>query len=108
MSLNQIGINKTVREVHADKLDKIITEFLKTKNYTSQHFVKKGYDCIFEEGWKFTSYQLIFISPWAPDMENITTEDIEDLTTSEILNWMCMEGKINPGEYLINCGQYEY
>lgn len=91
---------KTIKEIDYYDLDNIITEFLKSKKYSDKNFDKNGYECIAENEWSNYQSHSFDIEPELPDEED--QKNIRYLGTGEILNWMCFDGIIEPGEYLVN------
>lgn len=93
-------------------LDSIITTFMLPKfNSRLKSNRKSDYD-----GWMYISrhvhewftvgsvyhFEVIARTPKSTE----TIDDLENLTTAEILNWMCAEELIESGDYLIKVIQY--
>jgi len=94
------GQEKTVIEVDVREVDTAITDFLRSKNYSDKnlYFHKYGYECIAENEWSNYQSHAFTVTPETPE----DPADIEGLSTGEILNWMCAEGLIKQGEYLVD------
>lgn len=88
-------IKKTVLQVDYKDLDSAIIEFLKSKGYPSKY----NYSCIGENGWNNYESHIFIIDE--PSGEKFEVEDFEYLSTDQIMDWMCADGLIEPGEYLI-------
>lgn len=91
---------KTVKEICYSDLDLSITEFLKSKGYSDKNFDKYGYECIAENEWGNYQSHSFDVEPELPDEED--QRDVTWLGTGGILNWMCFDGILEKGEYLIN------
>lgn len=100
------GEKKTVIEINYNDLDKAITEFLKSKGYSRKNFDKYGYECVAENEWgnyqahTFTIGKYDWAIPDEDDRNNMLKGE-HVLSTDEILEWMCAEKLIEPGEYLV-------
>lgn len=94
---------KTVKEVDYNDLDKAITDFLKSKNFTNKNFDKYGYECIAENEWSNYQSHSFPVEPELPDkFELKELKEGELPSTSCLLNWMCADGLIEKGEYLVD------
>jgi hypothetical protein len=90
---------KIIREVDYKEINKAITNFLKLKEIP----LREDYQCVAEEEW--SNYESHSI-----DIEAEADEDeIEQIRkgkfmyqTNNILNWMCAEGLVEEGEYLVS------
>lgn len=89
---------KTVFEVDYNDLDDKITQFLESKGYP---FNETGYECIAENEWNNDSCHLWPITNKLSEYTRKKIEKLGHLGTGEIMDWMCSEGLIEPGEYLI-------
>jgi len=113
MKLDFLHTKSTVTKVTDATLDDIITNFLLTKINLILNARQKNrgdYD-----GWEYKSrcmndwdsvgetYYFEVITKSPNQIKN--TDDIEMLNTSEILNWMCSEGVIDDGDYLVKVVQ---
>ncbi len=88
---------KIIREVDYISLDDAITEFLKSKG------LDKRYESVAYEEW--SNYESHSFSVQAKASEGEIKEIMEGklhYKTQDILNWMCAEGKIEEGEYLVS------
>ena len=92
---------KTVNECEVRDVDNAITLFSKEKDYKEKNFLKWDYECIAENEWSNYQQHSFTVEPEMPDTDKLN--DIKGLGTGEILNWMCAEGKLPAGEYLVNC-----
>ena len=95
-----IGDRKVFIEIDYNDLDKGITNFLKSKEYSNKDFMKYGYESISKNEWANYQSHTYDVEAEMPTSDEL--EDIEGLGTGEILNWMCAEGKIEPGNYIVN------
>lgn len=93
------GIKKTIIEINYNDLDTAITSFLKEKGYSEKNFNKYGYECIAENEWCNYQSHSFDVAPNMPTPEEL--EDLGSLSTGELLDFMCAEGKIEAGEYLV-------
>lgn len=93
------GTQKTVIKVDYHDLDTAITSFLKEKGYSEKNFNKHGYECVAENEWCNYQSHCFTVAPNMPTPEEL--EDLGGLGTGELLDYMCAEGKIEAGEYLI-------
>lgn len=105
----------TVTKITDDRLDDIITPFFLRKiddvstsrqkrrgDYNGYQYLSR---CVNE--WDEVGLVYHFnVIPIIPSFEFDTTTEIEMLTTSDILNWMCAEGIIESGVYLIEVVQH--
>jgi hypothetical protein len=94
------GTRKVVVKVDVRDVDDAITKFLKSKGYGDKNFVKYGYECIAVNEWSNYQSHTFNVEPEMPDDED--KNDPKNLGTGEILNWMCAEGRVEAGEYLID------
>lgn len=90
------GTKKTVVEIEVYDLDKEITEFLKSKGYQEKNFVKYGYESVAENEWCNYQHHTFTVEPEPHSLGE------GDLSTGEILDWMCAEGQIEAGKYLVS------
>ncbi len=97
------GTVKTVREVEVRDLDDTITEFLKSKGIQNKNFDKYGYESIAENEWGNYQQHSFTVEPKALDPEDLADLQLHLPSTSELLNWMCLEGQLAAGEYLVDC-----
>ena len=103
----------TVTKITDAQLDEIITKFMLEKINAVLHprQVKRGdYDgfayfsrCVNE--WYTTGSVYYFLVTSKVPTKIKTNIDIEILSTAEILNWMCADGIIDAGEYLVQVVQ---
>jgi len=91
---------KTINKLDYNDLDKEITAFLKSKNYSEKNFDKYDYECVAENEWGNYQSHSFDVEPEDPDQDE--KQDIKGLGTGEILNWMCFDKIIPPGEYLVD------
>ena len=88
----------TYFEVNYKDLDRGITKFLKSKNHP---LGRDGYQCVPMNEWtNCSSHRFSVIDDWMPDEEDL--KDIAGFGIGEILDWMCAEKLIDPGQYLVN------
>ena len=98
------GTQKQVTEIEVRDLDDAITEFLKSKGFTNKNFDKYGYEAIAENCWNNYEEHSFDVSPSLPDdydLERMGRNEAPD--TSTLLDWMCADGLIEAGEYLVDC-----
>ena len=91
------GTRKVVNEVALNKLDRAITTFLKSKNYSEKNFDKYGYESVAENEWSNDQSHTFYVTPEVP-IDN----DIGRMSTRTILNWMCAENLMEQGDYLVD------
>jgi hypothetical protein len=94
---------KVVLEVDYIDLDEAITTFLKSKSFTNKDFDKFGYESTAENEWNNDcqhSFEVYAELPDVYDQEKLSAN--EEPSTNALLNWMCADGLIEPGEYLVN------
>ena len=94
------GNKKTVTELEYYQVDTAITDFLLSKGFSKKDMTcsREGYVICAENEWSNDSEHSFDVEPEV--LEDQTT--LKYVSTNEILNWMCAEGKIEAGEYLIN------
>ncbi len=92
---------KTVREIIVSDLDEEITKFLKSQDINTG---KYGYESIAENEWCNYQYHTFTVDGKVSeyDSDMIKNKELKELSTDTILQWMCMEGKIEAGEYLVS------
>ena len=92
---------RVVFEVNHNDLDKAITEFLKSKGIKCEY-----YECVAYEEWCNDQSHSFNVtgkeSEYEFNLEDIRNREFSYGTTRSILNWMCAEKVIEPGEYLID------
>ena len=93
-------ICKTIFEVNFYELDRAITEFLKSKGFSSKNFDKYGYLSVAENQWDIYESHTFNIDG---EIE-ITGRPFETLRTWQILQLMCKDNLIPKGEYLVKVG----
>jgi len=103
---------KTIIEVDSNDIDLAVTAFLLEKgilnkpdpNLRSWEQKNVNYECVAEQEWNNDSNYAFTIEPNKP--EKYDADDIKngDLMwkLSTILDWMCLEGVIEKGEYLVS------
>lgn len=95
-------VNKKVFfELENYDLDEAITEFLDGKD--CNYLEGSPYESDVENDWTGDSLYSFVVTHKLnkPERDIIKKGIFDGLTTNIILNWMCSEGKIEPGEYLI-------
>lgn len=93
------GTKTVITKVDYNNLDAAITSFLKEKGYSGALFSRRGYCCVSENEWcNYQSYSFT-VAPNMPTPEEL--EDLGGLGTGELLDYMCAEGKVEAGEYLV-------
>lgn len=91
---------KTIFEVNYNDLDKAVTEFLKSKGINCG---KYGYECMDKNEWGNDESHGFNVKK-----QKLDSYDESGLTENRIpglygiLNWMCLEGMIEEGEYLVD------
>ena len=89
---------KTVIEVDYSELDREVIKFLKSKNLSTD------FNCVAEEEWSNDSEHSFTIEKEQP--EDYDREEMEtgsySFMVGTILNWMCAEGVLPAGEYLVS------
>ena len=92
-----------VFEVDYVDLDEAITTFLRSKSFTNKNFDKHGYECVAENEWCNDQSHTFNVSAALPDkyeLEKLANN--QEPYTCAILDWMCADGLIEAGEYLVN------
>jgi hypothetical protein len=91
---------KTIIEVEYSELDKEIAKFLKRKNLLVD---KNGFNCVVEEEWSNDSEHSFAVEKEQPEDYNMKEikEGNYHFKVGTILNWMCADGIISSGEYLV-------
>jgi len=91
---------KTVNEVDYNDVDQAITEFLKSKGFDPG----RQYDCVCEEEWQNDMKKEWKIEPRLPETYDLKryAECKFSYRTRSILDWMCADGLIPAGNYLID------
>lgn len=89
----------TVQKCDVVDVDNAITSFLKEKGFSSKNFDKYGYEAIAENEWSNYQEHSFSVEPTAPDASGLA--DIGRLSTGKLLNWMCADGKLPAGDYLV-------
>ena len=93
---------KVVFEVDYNDLDEAITDFLKSKSFTNRNFEKYGYESIAENEWSNDCQHSFIVQPELPDeYDQKRLNDNDAPCTGTLLNWMCADGLIEAGEYLV-------
>lgn len=92
---------KTILEVDYNELDKSINEFLKEKG------IKGEFEVVADEELNNDSQKSFLVD--GKEDEFFLKYDLPDIKkgkfsfkTGTILNWMCIEGKIEAGEYIVD------
>ena len=91
---------KTVNEVDYDDVDQAIAEFLKSKGFD----LGRRYECVCEEEWQNDMKKEWQIEPNLPkdyDLKRFAENNF-GFRTRTILDWMCADGLIPAGNYLID------
>jgi hypothetical protein len=94
---------KVVFEVDYNDVDKAITDFLKSKGFHGTNFDKFGYELVAVNEWCNDEEHSINVTMELPKgiyAQRVADGKIPDTRT--ILNWMCADGLIESGEYLIS------
>ena len=94
------GDRKVFVDIDYNDLDKGITKFLKLKKYSEKNFNKYGYQSVAKNEWANYQSHTYEVEAEMPTSDEL--EDIDGLGTGEILNWMCADAKIEPGNYIVN------
>ena len=91
----------TYYEVDYNELDSSITEFLKSKEIP---LPRDGYECVCENEWGNDEQHSVTVISKVPSKHDMSSLIRGELAWHQetILNWMCAEGLIDPGEYLIS------
>lgn len=89
----------SVTKIDYYDLDECITSFLKEKGYSEKNFNKYGYQCIAENEWCNYQSHSFTVKPKMPTSADL--EDLGGLSTGELLDYMCAEGNVEAGEYLV-------
>jgi len=91
---------KSVLEVSYNDIDAEITDFLLSKGFTKKDMTceRRGYEICAENEWCNDSEHSFDVEP--EPLADQTT--LKHVSTNEILNWMCAEGKLEAGEYLVD------
>lgn len=97
------GTKKSVNEISVRDLDDAITEFLKSKNYSEKNFDEYGYEAIAENEWSNYQQHSFTVAPISTDIKSFNYIGGRLPSTDEMLDWMCAEGQIEAGEYLVDC-----
>lgn len=80
-------------------IDEMVTEFLREKGFHNQNFDKHGYECVAYEEW--SNYEEHSFDVVADTTDILELGDRLHYKLGDILNWMCAEGKLRAGTYLI-------
>ena len=98
---------KTIISVDYNDVDNAITAFLLekdalTKSMRSERMRerKPRYECVAENKWGNDSEHEIEVE--AKDLDEDDKKDMTYVSTGDILDWMCFEGRVKAGTYLIN------
>ena len=103
---------KTIIEVDSNDIDLAVTAFLLEKgilnkpdpNVQSWEQKRVNYESVAEQEWNNDSNYSFTVEPNKPDEDD--AEDIAEgklmWKLSVILDWMCLEGVIEKGDYLIS------
>lgn len=94
---------KVIFEVYYNDLDRAITQFLKSKDGNFTFLDGSRYESVSENEWSNDScYNFNVTGQLSDSNRKIIEEGIFDgLSTRLILDWMCEQGEIEPGEYII-------
>lgn len=83
-------------------IDHMVTEFLREKGFRSKNFDKYGYECVAENEWSnYQEHSFTVESIDYKGKEQISCSDSRVPFLGDILNWMCFDGKLKAGTYLI-------
>ncbi len=95
---------KTVIEINYGDLDELITDFLKSKGFSEKNFDKYGYECVAENEWGNDQSHSFTVSGeiGSYTQKKIDEKDYGSLSTYDLLDWICAEKGIDPGEYLVD------
>lgn len=95
--VNMNVIKKVVFEVDYNDLDDAISDFLVEKG------LKGNYECVVCEEWGNDESHSFTVTPRIRESnkKDIVARNL-NYQTAILLDWMCAEGKIEPGEYLVN------
>lgn len=93
------GTKTVVTKVDYNDLDAAITSFLKEKEYSGAWSGRHGYSCVAQNEWCNYQSHSFTVAPKKPTSEDL--EDLGGLSTGELLDYMCAEGKVEAGEYLV-------
>jgi hypothetical protein len=101
------GTKKTIISVDYDHVDDAITKFLIEKDALTESMrseKEKGrsprYECIPENEWGNDQEQEIEVRP--KDLDADDKLDMFCVSTGDILDWMCFEGRVEAGTYLVS------
>ena len=89
------GTRKVLIEIDVFDLDDAITKFIKSKYYSDKNFDRHGYESIAENEWCNDESHTFTVQP------EVSTKELDDMSTRDLLNVMCAEGLVEPGEYLV-------
>ncbi len=93
---------RVVLEVDYNDLDEAITTFLKSKSFTNNNFEKYGYESVAENEWTNDCQHSFGVSARLPDESTLKRlNENREPSTGALLDWMCADGLIEPGEYLV-------
>ena len=102
MNLLNATKKSSLIRVEYSVLDTAITVFLEVKGFVT----KRGdeYSCVCENEWGNDSCHEFDVEPELPDFTDSWTVKMYEKfrpDTQSVLNWMCADNLIEPGEYLV-------